>query len=71
LLEYDDVMNIQREAIYKKRHHALFGERLAVDISNMIYDVCETVVLDYQERRDFAGFKLELFEGVCHRSSFQ
>jgi len=60
LLEYDDVMNIQREAIYKKRHHALFGERLAVDISNMIYDVCETVVLDYQERRDFKGFRMEL-----------
>ena len=62
LLEYDDVMNIQREAIYKKRHHALFGDRLAVDISNMIYDVCETIVLDSQERRDFHSFNLDLLK---------
>ncbi|MFZ4521903.1 MAG: preprotein translocase subunit SecA [Bacteroidales bacterium] len=62
LLEYDDVMNIQREAIYKKRHHALFGDRLAVDISNMIYDVCETIVLDAQEKRDFLSFNTELIK---------
>jgi preprotein translocase subunit SecA len=62
LLEYDDVMNIQREAIYKKRHHALFGDRLAVDISNMIYDVCETIVLDAQEKRDFTSFNLDLLK---------
>ena len=62
LLEYDDVMNIQREAIYKKRHHALFGERLAVDIANMIYDVCEASTLDYQEYRDYEGLKLELLK---------
>jgi preprotein translocase subunit SecA len=62
LLEYDDVMNIQREAIYKKRHHALFGDRLAVDISNMIYDVCETIVLDAQEKRDFHSFNLDLLK---------
>ena len=60
LLEYDDVMNIQREAIYKKRHHALFGERLAVDIANMIYDVCETIVLDHHDDRDVEGFRLDL-----------
>jgi len=62
LLEYDDVMNIQREAIYKKRRHALFGDRLAVDISNMIYDVCETIVLDHHDSRDFEGYKLELIK---------
>ena len=62
LLEYDDVMNIQREAIYKKRHHALFGDRLAVDISNMIYDVCETIVIDSLEKRDFHSFNLELLK---------
>jgi preprotein translocase subunit SecA len=60
LLEYDDVMNIQREAIYKKRHHALFGERLAVDIANMTYDVCESTVMEFQDNRDYDGFKLEL-----------
>jgi preprotein translocase subunit SecA len=62
LLEYDDVMNIQREAIYKKRFHALFGDRLAVDISNMIYDVCETIVLDAYDKRDFMAFKLDLLK---------
>jgi preprotein translocase subunit SecA len=62
LLEYDDVMNIQREAIYKKRHHALFGERLAVDISNMIFDVCETIVLDHQENRNYEEYKLDLLK---------
>jgi len=68
LLEYDDVMNIQREAIYKKRHHALFGERLAVDISNMIYDVCETIVLDHQETRDFEGYTLDLLKNFAIES---
>ncbi|MFH1936659.1 MAG: preprotein translocase subunit SecA, partial [Bacteroidota bacterium] len=62
LLEYDDVMNIQREAIYKKRHHALFGDRLAVDIANMVYDVCEATTLDYHDIRDYEGFKLELLK---------
>ena len=62
LLDYDDVMNIQREAIYKKRHHALFGDRLAVDISNMIYDVCEMTAMDFHDSRDFEGFKLELIK---------
>ncbi|MEI6883080.1 MAG: preprotein translocase subunit SecA [Bacteroidota bacterium] len=60
LLEYDDVMNIQREAIYKKRHHALFGDRLAVDIANMMYDVCETLVLDHHDSRDYEGLKVDL-----------
>jgi len=61
LLEYDDVMNSQREVIYKRRFHALFGERLAVDVSNMIYDLCEQVVTDYKSENDFEGFKLELY----------
>jgi preprotein translocase subunit SecA len=62
LLEYDDVMNIQREAIYKKRHHALFGDRLALDIANMMYDVCETIVLDHHDGRDWEGFRLDLLK---------
>ena len=60
LLEYDDVMNAQRTVIYKKRKHALFGERLAVDIDNMIYDTSEAIVNEYQTLQDFEGFKLEL-----------
>ncbi|RLD54165.1 MAG: hypothetical protein DRJ05_15180 [Bacteroidetes bacterium] len=62
LLEYDDVMNAQREVIYKKRKHALFGERLAIDISNMMYDAIEQVVLDFQDSRDFEGFKMEMLK---------
>ncbi|MNK22450.1 preprotein translocase subunit SecA [compost metagenome] len=48
LLEYDDVMNSQRKAIYKKRHNALFGDRLGVDVSNMFYDVIEGLVTTHQ-----------------------
>ncbi len=60
LLEYDDVMNQQREVIYKKRKHALFGERLSIDIANMFYDVCEQLVSDHLENRDFENFKYDL-----------
>ncbi|MFP4025065.1 MAG: preprotein translocase subunit SecA [Thiohalospira sp.] len=60
LLEYDDVMNSQREVIYKKRRNALHGERLGVDIANMMSDVCENSVFDYQDNSDFEGFKFEL-----------
>ncbi|MBI9053131.1 MAG: preprotein translocase subunit SecA [Bacteroidales bacterium] len=60
LLEYDDVMNSQREVIYKKRKHALYGERLGVDIANMMSDVCESIVSEYQENGDYEGFKFEL-----------
>ncbi|MGV3609559.1 MAG: preprotein translocase subunit SecA [Fluviicola sp.] len=48
LLEYDDVMNAQRKAIYKKRRNALFGDRLSVDVSNMFYDVIEGLVTTHQ-----------------------
>ena len=65
LLEYDDVMNSQREVIYKKRHHALYGDRLAVDISNMMFDVCEKITLQYQEAGDFEGFKMELLKSLA------
>lgn len=60
LLEYDDVMNAQREVIYTKRRHALFGERLALDLVNMKWDVAESLVGNYQEARDYPGFSLEL-----------
>ncbi len=65
LLEYDDVMNSQREVIYKKRRHALYGERLAVDISNMIYDVCDTIVSTHQDERDYEGFRVSLMKTVA------
>ncbi len=55
LLEYDDVMNSQREVIYKKRKHALLGERLSVDVANMMFDVTENLVDTYQKDGDFEG----------------
>lgn len=60
LLEYDDVMNAQREVIYKKRRHALFGERLALDILNLQYDVCDSIVSAYDQERNFEAFQLDL-----------
>ncbi|RUT79846.1 preprotein translocase subunit SecA [Ancylomarina longa] len=67
LLEYDDVMNSQREVIYKRRRHALFGERIQVDIANMMYDVAEAIVnenhgIDYEE------FKMELIRAFSIQS---
>jgi preprotein translocase subunit SecA len=60
LLEYDDVMNSQREVIYTKRRNALFGERIQVDISNMMMDTCEAMISEHQQNNDFEGFKMEL-----------
>lgn len=59
LLEYDDVMNIQREAIYKKRNHALEGDRLQVDLNNMFKALTENLVTDYKGINDFNAFKTE------------
>ncbi len=60
LLEYDDVMNSQREAIYEKRRHALFGERLSIDINNMMYDLGESLIEKFQESNDYEGLQLEV-----------
>ena len=60
LLEYDDVMNSQREAIYEKRRHALFGERLSIDINNMMYDLGESLIERFHENSDYYGLKLEV-----------
>ncbi|MDP4131574.1 MAG: preprotein translocase subunit SecA [Bacteroidota bacterium] len=58
LLEYDDVMNKQRNVIYKKRSHALFGDRLALDLDNAFYVVAEGLVNSFKEGDDYEGFKL-------------
>ena len=60
LLEYDDVMNSQREVIYKRRRNALFGDRLQLDIMNMIYDTCEDIILNTRQSEDYDGFKLNV-----------
>ena len=58
LLEYDDVMNSQREVIYKRRRNALYGDRLELDIMNMIYDTSEDIVMNATAISDYEGFKL-------------
>ncbi len=60
LLEYDDVMNSQREVVYKRRRHALFGERLKLDIANMLYDTCELIVSNSKVANDFKGYEFDL-----------
>ncbi|MFD0989582.1 preprotein translocase subunit SecA [Mariniflexile jejuense] len=60
LLEYDDVMNAQREVVYKRRHHALFGERLRVDLANMLFDTSEGIVETNKTASDFKNFEFEL-----------
>jgi preprotein translocase subunit SecA len=62
LLEYDDVMNAQREVVYKRRKHALQGERLKVDIANMIYDTCEVIAEVNKEANDYKNFEFELIK---------
>ena len=62
LLEYDDVMNAQREVIYRRRNNSLFGERLRIDISNMIYDTCENIVFANKVSNDFKNFEFELIK---------
>ncbi len=61
LLEYDDVMNSQREVIYKRRRHALMGERIGIDIANMLYDTVASIVSQYAEAQDYEGLMLEMF----------
>ena len=62
LIEYDDVMNQQRNVIYAKRHHALMGERIGVDITNMIYDTAESLVADARQTMDYEGLRFEVMQ---------
>ena len=70
LLEYDDIMNAQREVIYKRRRHALYGERLQVDIVNMIYDTCDAIVLSNKMNNDYSNFEFELIRFSSSTSPF-
>ena len=62
LLEYDDVMNAQREVVYRRRNNSLSGERLRIDISNMIYNTCENITSDNKNINDFKNFEFELIK---------
>jgi len=64
LLEYDDVMNAQRKAVYKKRKNALFGDRLDLDVANMFYDSSEEIAQNGLASKDFDMFELELYRNL-------
>lgn len=64
LLEYDDVMNAQRKAVYRKRKNALYGDRLDLDIANMFYDTVEVIVSKYNGKDDFKEFELEFLRVI-------
>jgi preprotein translocase subunit SecA len=59
LIEYDDVMNSQRSNVYKKRKHALLGERLSVDIQNTFADLAEDIVTTHRDLDDYEGFRID------------
>jgi len=59
LIEYDDVMNAQRDVIYKRRRNALYGERLSIDVANMTIETLESVIGEFKEMNDFEGFNFE------------
>ena len=69
LLEYDDVMNSQREVIYTRRHNAVFGERIEVDVNNMMTDFAETFIENYRGL-PFEEFKVELIRQISIEPSF-
>jgi len=68
LLEYDDVMNSQREVIYTRRRHALFGERISIDIANTMYDVCSSIVQNFHQDADYENFSFELLKVLATES---
>lgn len=68
LLEYDDVMNSQREVIYNKRRNALYGEKLSVDIVNMLYDVCSSIVYENHGSADYKEFLVDLIRWLSIES---
>ena len=68
LLEYDDVMNSQRNVIYTRRRHALMGERIGMDVLNTIYDTSVAIVDQHADSGDYEGFKLELFKTFAMES---
>ncbi|MBI2257613.1 MAG: preprotein translocase subunit SecA [Flavobacteriia bacterium] len=71
LLEYDDVMNAQRKAIYKKRKNALFGERLGFDIANMFYDVCDNIMFNFPNVNQYEDLTLEIYRVLGIETPFK
>jgi len=71
LIEYDDVMNQQRNLIYGKRHHALMGERIGVDITNMIYDTAEAMVAEARDSMDYEGLSFNVMQTFAIEMPFE
>jgi len=65
LLEYDDVMNAQRDVIYKRRRHALFGDRLSIDLDNALFDVCDNLSTQHEGSTDLENFKVEVMKHLA------
>lgn len=65
LLEYDDVMNSQREVIYKRRRNALFGERLEMDVLNILFDTCEDLIMNGHDSGNYENFKLNVLSTLA------
>ncbi|MDL2256887.1 preprotein translocase subunit SecA [Bacteroidales bacterium OttesenSCG-928-I14] len=65
LLEYDDVMNSQREVIYKRRRNALMGERIGLDVLNMLYDTSNAISEQFADSGDYEGLKFELYKSMA------
>ncbi len=70
LLEYDDVMNSQREVIYKRRRNALFGDRLELDIFTAIFEVCEGIILNYKNSSNYEQFKIDVVGALAFEAQF-
>ena len=70
LLEYDDVMNSQRNVVYTRRRHALMGERIGLDVLNTIYDTSLAIAEQFADTLDYEGFKLELFKTFALEAPF-
>ncbi len=70
LLDYDNVMNSQRNVIYTRRRHALMGERIGLDVLNTIYDTATAIVEQHTDNMDYEGFKLEVFRSFAVESPF-
>ncbi len=65
LLEYDDIMNAQRNGIYNRRRHALFGDRLSIDLDNAMYETAVDLSLQFENNRDFEAFRMEAIKQLA------
>jgi preprotein translocase subunit SecA len=70
LIEYDDVMNAQREVIYKRRRNALYGDKLSIDIANMIHEVASSLTEEFSDTKDYEGLTLETLKNFAIEPPF-